>query len=101
MNRQQQRILRQMAQSNIDPKKPFEYVNGQFIQTETLEQDVQSQSQELFVEDKEETSLVQKTADIVSKESVVIDTQEKQQASTDKKLVKKTVNKKKKVLKDV
>jgi len=32
MRRQQLKILQQMARDGVDPKKPFEFVNGNFVQ---------------------------------------------------------------------
>lgn len=56
MNRQQQRVLRQMIQSNIDPTKPYQYVNGQFVQTIEPAAVKQEEQVQLHNDAREETS---------------------------------------------
>lgn len=43
MSRQQLHILRQMARDGVDPKKPYVFVDGRFVQVEDVETKISSE----------------------------------------------------------
>lgn len=86
-----------MVQSNIDPKKPFQYVDGQFVQTESESQKEVKQDvvESVEITETQEASTEEQTEKLVD-DTVV---EQKQQEATDKKTVKKS-EKKKKIVKE-
>lgn len=94
MSKQQIRILQQMARDGVDPKKPFEFINGKFVQLtenettssettstldESTEEKVDLSVDAVDFQSSEDISAEEKTTEVASKKKKPVKPKQKQE----------------------